>query len=76
MMGYLLEAQATVLLTYLLSVQKLFQKWSCVKQWLVRVLDQIILQYNSIDDMTEAFMDIYTECMVDAVSRIELKSQN
>ena len=47
-----------------------------MKQWLVRVLDQIILQYNSIDDMTEAFMDIYTECMVDAVSRIELKSQN
>ena len=34
------------------------------------------LQYDSIDDMTEAFMDIYTECMVEAVPRIELKSQN
>ena len=26
--------------------------------------------------MTEAFMDKHTECMVEAVPRIELKSQN
>ena len=33
------------------------------------------MQYSSIDNMTEAFMDVYTECMTEAVPRIEVKSQ-
>ena len=44
MMGYLLEEQVTVLLTYLLSVQKSIQMWLCVKQCPVKILDQITLE--------------------------------
>ena len=33
-------------------------------------------QFDTVDDMAEAFMSIYTECMVEAVPKKEVKLQN
>ena len=34
------------------------------------------IKYKSVDEMAEAFMDIYTECMIEAVSKKEIKKTN
>ena len=34
------------------------------------------IKYKSVDEMAEAFMDIYTECMIEAVPKKEIKKTN
>ena len=79
--GVLLEVYQKVELNSVTSEKYLISKanwdiWRNCTEEKYKAWNEANLQYDSIDDMTEAFMDIYTKCMVEAVPRIELKSQN
>ena len=69
------ELNSVTLKKYLISKAN-WDIWRNCTEEKYKAWTEADLQYDSIDDMTEAFMDICTECMVEAVPRIELKSQN